>query len=484
MRTILLATGYREELAPLISFRPSPLFRVLDRPIIEPVIEFLITHDIHQYDIFLSHLPAMIEAHLHEGHRWGAQFTYHLIKDANSTFYSLKHILEQCEDTPVFLTQADALPLFSFEELLETYRRALMPTLLFYPSKTWSGWGIFPASFFHKIPKETTLDNLFSYLTPTQYKIVKALPFLSVYNFIDWQKSNQKLISKKSQSMHYPFFYPSTANLIEPGVWVSRAATLHSTVKIRPPVFIGEYCQIKAHAQIGPNVIIENNSVVDSKSLVEDSLICQQSYVGEGLEIRSCIIDRRELINLQHNTKISIENDFILGELKPPSFRDYLLKSLGKYLAFFLIVLLSPLFLFLYLTRYVYKYPVILLPASLDPLHWKTVTLFYFAKTVQNDPPIKPKGYLAALPLLFNILRGELHFTGVPPRTRAEVESLSSDWRRFYLNSKMGLITLAMVEQTTNPSQENLYTAEAYYVANTGLWYDIKLCIRWLFHLK
>lgn len=479
MRAVLLATGYRQELLPLIYSRPTPLLRILDRPIIELIIEFLVNQKIVEFDIVLSHLPELIENRLGEGRRWGAKFTYHLAKEGQHPFSLICHLVQGWEEKSFLLARTDTLPLFSYEELHQQFMKTHMPSLLFYPSKVWTGWGIFPITSFHAIPKEITEDNLDAHFSPIQYKVVKAQPFLSVRSFLDLLKSNQKMIGRKVSRSSSPFLLRSTANMVEPGVWISRAATIHPTAKIRAPVFIGEECQIKAFAQVGPNAIIENNSVIDRQSIVENSLICQRSYIGEGLEIRNCIIDKNELMNLTLETQVMIENDFILAELKTPSFHQYVLRSLGKYFAFFLILLLSPFFGWFYLTRYVHRYPVLALPASHLRLHWKTFDLLYFGKKPQTPLSHPPSGIFASLPKLINILNGELHFTGVRPRTIEEVEKLPADWQRIYLNANAGLITLAMVEQGPNPSPDNLYASEAYYVANTGLWYDLKLCWRW-----
>ncbi len=86
-----------------------------------------------------------------------------------------------------------------------------------------------------------------------------------------------------------------------------------------PPVLIGEFCQIKSGAHIGPNAIIENHCIIDHNSLIENSLVCQNSYVGESLEVQNCIVDRNSLINLSHGTDLDIQEKFLLSEIYPPS---------------------------------------------------------------------------------------------------------------------------------------------------------------------
>ena len=442
VRAVLLATGYRPELEPLVHYRPVPLFRILDKPMIEHIIEFLVRQGVRHCDIILSHLPYKVETLLEAGSRWGIHINYHLAKNPARPFLPLFPVIDHWKEEKILLGTADTLPNFHLESLLTTYGEGPSPTLLLYPSKEWTGWCLISKEKLKLLPHEFYEEDFTSYFKPSQYRIEKALPFLSIRSLLDYQKTNFKLLSLKSVSQHFPI----TARMIEPGVWISRATTIHPSARIRGPVFIGENCQIKQHAQIGPYVVIENNSVIENKSIVEDALICQRSYVGEGLEVRHSIIDRNILINLALETHVVIHDDFILAELKAPSFRQYLLRSLGRYFAVVLIVIFSPILGVLYLTRNIQKNQMLLLPSAWERHRWKTFDLMSFTKNKKHSQKI-PKGFFACLPMLINVINGELHFTGVSPRSPEEVEQLPPDWRNLYLKSKAGLITLAMLEQ-------------------------------------
>lgn len=475
IRAVLFATGYHPDLEPLMRYRPVPLLKVLDKPMIEHIIEFLVRQGIQKCDIVLSHFAHMIESLLEQGSRWGIHISYHLAKNPDYPLVPLSPTIGTWNEEHVLIGKTDVLPRFQLEDLKKTYGNGSEPTLLFYPSKMWTGWGMVSKTFLEKIPKNLAKAEIFDYFKPFHYHIEKGLPFLSIHSFLELQKTNIKLLNLKSDLQQFPV----TARMLEPGIWISRGATIHPSAKIRGPVFIGENCQIKQYAQIGPNAVIENNCVIENKSVVEDALICQRSYVGEGLEIRHSIIDRNILINLELDTHVVIHDDFILAELKAPSFRQYLLRSLGRYFAAILLLIFSPFMLVLYFTRNVQRQQMLLLPSVEQKHRWKTFELLSFSKD-KGRIEKKPFGFFACLPMLINILRGELHFTGVMPRSLEEVDLLPIDWKQLYLKSKAGLITLAMVEQGKSPSSDETYASEAFYMVHTGLWYDIKLCLRWL----
>lgn len=478
MRAVLIATGYRKELEPLVHSRPLPLLKILDKPFIEHILTFLVSQGIKHFDIILSHYPEMIEKQLEEGHRWGVKFCYHITKNSSEPFTSIIPSASTWEKEPILVVRCDTLPDFELKDFTKIFVEAKAPTFLVFGSKIWTGWTLLPLESFLQIPKEANEENLMDIFSKIHTVIAKAHPFLSLRTLIDFEKSNQKLLSHS----HNVKYVPTTAKMVEPGVWMSRAASIHPSSRIRSPVFIGENCQIKAFTQLGPHVVVENNCVIDQKTSIENSVVLERSYLGEGLEVKNSIVDRNILINLTHETVVTVYEDFILSELQTPSFRQYLLRSLGRYFAAILLALFSPLFLYVHLTRNLVKAPVIKLPAPCEKPFWHTFNLLSYQK--KGKIKKHPKGFLTCLPMLFNVLKGDLHFTGVPPRTIEEVETLPDDWKRVYLKSKVGLITLAMVEQGPKPTRDELFASEVFYSFQTGLLYDIKLCLKYLFSFR
>jgi len=72
---------------------------------------------------------------------------------------------------------------------------------------------------------------------------------------------------------------------------------------------------------------------------------------------------------------------------------------------------------------------------------------------------------------------------GVQPRTRTEILQLPSDWRALYLKTKAGLITEAAVMFGRTPSEDEFYTAEAFYSATESFSHDCRLLGLWFLKL-
>lgn len=456
MKVIIFATGFRKELEPLVSYRPSPLLQVTDKPLIFHVIEAVIKEGVKEIDCILHHYPEQIEQRLGNGERWGIKIRYHLIKEHDHPFLMVKTITKQWDTSPFLIAQGDLLPLdINIQQDGVT---------LFQHQGKWTGWGIICKNELDQTTAETKIEDLPQLIGDFHTKEVKAI--LSGQTLTDLVEANRLEISKERPDL----LFPTTSHQIEPGIWISRGVVIEPGAMILPPVFIGDHSHIRSGATVGPQAIVERHSLIDNKSRIENSLICRNSYVGENLEIQQCIVDRNSLINLEHGTSLNIQEQFILSDTSPPSFTKYFFNWLERGLALAFFILLSPIYLFLLITSDQKKQEVLSLPTSDASYEWKTFTLASFIH----------KHFFQRLPYLIEIMKGNLHFMGVSPRTADEVEKMAKDWKLLYLQSKNGLITLSQVDHGKNATADEQYASEAYYAVHMGFFFDCKLFFRWL----
>ena len=124
------------------------------------------------------------------------------------------------------------------------------------------------------------------------------------------------------------------------------------------------------------------------------------------------------------------------------------------------------------------------LPAQTDEPLWHTFRLFSFTpegkKRESKGTGLIRHFFLQFLPGLINILRGELCFVGVRPRTKDQVKALPRDWQTLYLNSKPGIITEALINYGASPTEDELYTSEVFYSVSSGIGHDFNLLIGYL----
>lgn len=310
MRAVINATGYVPELSALLEHTPSPLLQVINKPILAHIIEFLKQCEITQLDIILFHLPYKIENYIGDGTRWGIPVTYHLTTNSEKPFQTFVGL---DPNETILLADGNLLPKFDTNPLQDGEE----PTLYYFPDNVWSGWGILKIAQLNHWPFNDS---------DKKFKKTTCHHFIAVRSYLEWERSNQKLLNIKNGD----HFFPSGAHQDRPGVWISHGARVHPSVQIKAPIYIGENSQIKENCTLGPHVIIEDDCLINALSTIERSLICHKSYVGEHLEIKNCIIDRHLLINLTLDTQITVKDDFILSELHHISFNTWLEKIRSK----------------------------------------------------------------------------------------------------------------------------------------------------------
>lgn len=459
MRAVIIATGYRPELEPLIGDRPSCLFKLLDKPILVHVLEALKTRHIQQVDIILHHLPEVIEKLINDGRRWGIKATYHLAKDINRPLFPLKPILAASQED-ILLATGDGLP------LLPKNLEASAPTFFFH-NGSWTGWGIFNTK---TLVTETQPLTRWPIALHDAHR-AEIANFFTAHTFADLHDGNMRLL----ETPHTDMLLSSSAKQIERGIWLSRGVVLHPSVTLVPPLFIGEHCHINERCRIGPNVVIDHGCVIDANSTISQAMICEHSYVGEALEVVNSIVDRQHLVSLALDTQVTIPDDHLLNDLKKPWLRRAIPHLLERIVALSGLLLLLPVWLPQVLRGRVCKKNVVTLPASPDPAQWQTFSLL---TSEDKSKPLKGSQLSSRALQLVNVLQGDAHLVGVSPRTVEELQHLPPDWQSILARGKIGLFTLA--DLALDKSTEQQYLSEAFYVANMSFLEDLKILVKHL----
>ena len=439
----------------------------------------------------LSHLPEAVERLLGDGTRWGSQFTHHLARDPAQP-YRVFRSLDWLENSPAPLlwVRGDCLPDVCLNEVPRTEAPAV--PLLFClggdRSRDWSGWAVVSGAHIAAIPPDLEAEKIEAFFRESLH--AEPAPG-NVDRLIDFRTGPAIL-----QSMHALFAthfagLMMTAREVEVGVWLARNVMLHPTAQIVPPVYVGEDSSVGRGVRLGPNATVGRRCVLDSQCTVADSVVLPGSYVGHGLELADVLVDRNLLVNTRVGGSIIVTDNFILGSLAERHLRRTLMRLVGRSAATLLLILTSPVLLatMLYLKLFragpvVWRRDVLALPAHPDKGTWRTFALWSFA--ADTAPPMAPGPkdvLLRFLPALVNVARGQLSFVGVAPRSPDEVAELPSDWRSLYLRAKAGIVQEALIQGGPAAPLDEIYAAEAWYVATAGWGRDCTLLLRYVFQV-
>jgi lipopolysaccharide/colanic/teichoic acid biosynthesis glycosyltransferase len=364
----------------------------------------------------------------------------------------------------------------------------------------WSGWGWLPAKLDGDLPAESNPEGFFEHLRSfpgCRRVFVPDSKFMLVQSYRDVLAAHRMILNKEFRGLRH------TGKAVAENIWLSRNVSLHPEARLIAPVLIGEKCRISSGVRLGPNVAVGDNCVIDTQSRLSDSVIFSGSYVGRSLELCDAIVDRNRLVNARIGSRITVTEDFILAGLSEGRVLEWWKTKFSQALAAVLLLILLPFLLvfasYLKLTRrgpLFYKKEVVCLPAESDQELWRTFKLYSFLPPADRSGSDDREGQGAAsasstmlsgwrdvvyrfIPNLLSVTRGSLRFVGVGPRNTEEIKALASDWQVLYLKSKLGIVTEALVNFGIDPTEDEIYSAEAFYCVSSGWKYDLKLLAKY-----
>jgi lipopolysaccharide/colanic/teichoic acid biosynthesis glycosyltransferase len=474
MNAVILATGAPSSFAPLDERTPMPLLPVLDKPIVHHLIEHLVECGVTEFDLILSLMPEKVREALGDGRRWGSQFHYHVARDPERPYGVIRSI---ARGRPLLVASSHALV---DARHLAANPPARAVALMDARTNRWTGWLWLPSGSADLLSSSMEAPSSDRDIRPSIDSItVDSLPLES---FDDLLTANRMAVSGQFAALKTP------VRSAQPGVWLSNNVVLHPTARVEPPVYVGRNCRIMQGARIGPNAVIGHDCIIDSHSVVSDSVVFAGTYVGEALELVQAIADRNRLVSVRNAAAIRVSDDFLLSALRPER-RRVRGQFLSRVVALLLLLLLLPVLLVTALLLLIFRRGPVMTtrkgvrtPAEPDADSWREVDLLTFSSA--KDPFKDEIGlrhvFLCFVPALISVLKGDLRFVGVAPRSAAEIEHLPHDWRVLYLNSKAGIVSEGYVQHGPAAGADDVYTSEVFYSVSSSRMYDIKVLLRYL----
>jgi NDP-sugar pyrophosphorylase family protein len=476
--------------------RSPSLLPLGDRPALQHIVESLVTQGITCIELIVGHAPERVEYLLGNGDRWGCRFRYHLAAQPDHPYRSLRVIpaiasepwvLIHAEQYPCvdFSATADAQPVLYYGSFRKTADQGIDSPL---PASKWGGTVLMPPTadwddltgctyaelreHFQKL----AADGAATIVTPTEW--------VDVSTPLRLLQSQAALLDKKLRGL----LISGTER--QPGIWVSRNVTIHPSATLIPPIYIGPNSRLSRGVRLGPHAVIGADCIIDSKTSIDDSLVLEGSYVGEGLEVRNAIVAHNLLVNVRLDASVDVSEDFLLGRLDRPHRHAWGGRIVQSVFAVVLLLLCLPIFLvstlyFLLLRgRFYVPLKIIRLPCNEKLFSARTYSLPALGPDAWSVHRVAGWGAFLRqfLPGLFAVIGGQLNVVGLPPRSLAEIEALSEDWRAIYLRGRAGLVTEAAISADRG-DELHLYLADAYYSVQRSRSYDLTLAAKYFLRL-
>ena len=525
MKAMILAAGVGSRLSPLTLFMPKPMAPIANKPVMEHIIDLLASHGVKEIAANLYYLPDQIEEHFGSGERWGVRLTYSLERTLLGTAGAVRRMSgetagSQFFDGPFWVLMGDSLTDLDLGAMLAYHRsKGALATIALHEVDDPTRFGVVQLDddgrilrFQEKPKREEAVSNLVNmgvYLF--ELPILEKIPPGQVYDFghqlfprlleegepfygyhadcywsdvgsfAEYRRAQSAVLQGQLKSVVLPY------RQADDKVWIGRGVSIHPKAQLIPPVLIGDHCQVRSDAVIGPESVLGDNVIVDEGATVSGSTILEGTYVGRLVNVQDAVVNRNCLISVPADTSVFVSDRFLLGAVEENDLWRKVGRTVEWTIALILLILSLPLWILAgLLALFAGKGPYIQWQpqAVADPqakwktgqIGWHTIRLPRF----RSDPDtfggrFLRRTRLAGLPGLLGILRGDIALVGVGPLIPEQAENLTEDWQRQRFLAPGGLTGLWYINGTENSDFDEQLVVDSYYAVTQNWKQDLKI---------
>ncbi|MEL6230919.1 MAG: NDP-sugar synthase [Cyanobacteria bacterium J06627_3] len=332
MKAMILAAGKGTRVRPITYTIPKPMIPILQKPVMEFLLELLKQHGFNQVVANVSHLANEIEGYFRDGQRFGVELAYsfegritngELVGDALGSAGGMRKIQDFSpffDDTFVVLCGDALIDLDLTEAVRQHKEKGAIATIVMksVPLKQVPSYGvvvtddtgriksfqekptveealstdintgiyIFEPEIFKYIPSGQEFDiggDLFPQLVEANeafYGITMDFEWVDIGKVPDYWQAIQDVLTGQVRGVGIP------GQEVKPGVYTGLNVQANwDKINIEGPVYIGGMAKIEDGATIiGPSMI-GPNCCICSGALVDKSVIFEYSRIGPGVRL-------------------------------------------------------------------------------------------------------------------------------------------------------------------------------------------------------
>lgn len=493
MRIILLPFLPDDSLLGFHESIPEALLPIVNKPLIEHLLELLVRYRIKAATLCLRHLPYETAQYCGDGARWSLALTY-----APGAFEHFAAALERLGRHPqepylcLPLRLVTDLDLDRFQEvhqeggaaatvcqfgaateaLTETdpqgFQGILGAPLILQPEAIRALFSTQPFPDMAALCAALQAQGLLvkTYQTTRQGHLIQS--------WSEYRDVQLRILRREFQTITIP------GREASPGVWLGRNCVIAPTATLQPPVLIGHNSAVRANAKVTASVIGEG-VIIEENAEVHQSIVLADTYVGSDLNVNEMVVHKTCLVQIPTGVDLCVTDKVILGDLRQRDVSAWLERSANVLAAILLLMLFSPLLLPLWIYSLlrpgqpyfmaVKRYR----PAQAGNPGFDQVVAFplYTSRSRWR--------LLQKLPGLINVIRGDLNLVGNSPLTEAELAQPQADWEKLRLQAPAGLFHIWEAEGSPEASWQEKMVMEGYYAVQRSLWGDVKIFFKSLF---
>lgn len=324
MKAMILAAGVGSRLDPLTRAVPKPMVPVVNRPVLEHLVELLVRHGSSHVVMNTHYLAEQIEAHFGDGHAYGTRILYSREERLMGTAGGVKRMEAQFDDTFVVIG-GDDLTNVNLSEMVDFHRsRGALVTIGLSVVDDPSQFGvvllddnnrvrrfvekpgrgeafsnkvntqvyILEPQVLEMIPPGVTYDfgkQLFPMLVRDGYPIYgyeMRSYWCDIGSLAQYRRANYDALNGVA-----PLNFGVSE--VETGLWVGEGVRIAPNAEIGRPVVLGAGSLIESGARVLENSIVGPGAVIEEGAVVRHSILWEGAEIQHGTILERCVVGRQ-----------------------------------------------------------------------------------------------------------------------------------------------------------------------------------------------
>ncbi|MBI3753741.1 MAG: mannose-1-phosphate guanyltransferase [Deltaproteobacteria bacterium] len=324
MKAVIMAGGFGTRLRPLTNNLPKPMVPMVNKPMMEHIIELLVRCKITDLISLLYFHPEMIENYFGDGSKFGVKMTYVGASDDLGTAGSVRNAREHL-DKPFLVISGDLLTDFDLVKAIEFHRKKkAKATMVLTRVENPLPFGIVITNEDGRIDRfmeKPGWGEVFSDTINTGIYILEPeiLDLIPANQEFDFSKDLFPLLLERKEPLYGYIadgYWKDVGSLDEyrhanldilhgkvkvnipgeevgrPGVWLGKDSRVDFTCKLEGSVVIGANCRIGGNCRITDS-IIGDNSAIEEGATVISSIIWDNVSLGQKAALQENVVASR-----------------------------------------------------------------------------------------------------------------------------------------------------------------------------------------------
>ncbi len=450
IKVVVIADNAGELLKPLTDTTNVAMLPIGGKPLIEHVLESLIPLSVREVQLLVCSFAGQVREFVGSGERWGMNITYTTTRGNTD---AAKFIDQERPDNECSYLILDASVFRSFEikEALQQMCLVNKPSVLGMLNEVDVG-----VYFFDSV-RAARLSVAKHGFAKVQLHMEHCTRISSLESYL---ASNMAVVRYRYNGILL------RGKEISPGLVAGSRSIVDSGNLEYGEMLVGEGCRLEKSVQCKGSVLVGNNVIVDRHTRISNSVILDNTFVGERLNIENAILWRNTYIRVDLGTSLTLNDNQLISGLTETAFLSQFTGVVGRMVAGIILLLLIPAWLFAFFDAFTKN--------GLKPI--ERIRILGSARHKgQNQNQINSfrircrNSTLSKLPFLINVFLGELNWFGVSICRPDDLAGRSEPWQFIRDEYPVGILGPAQIELNCQSSIDDILMADATFLATDRL---------------